>query len=211
MIRLVASRADAGRLVNHRDPWVSRRDIPVRAFTKLLRQMRSRSGSAAIEFAIIAPILFYFLFGLIETGFIFFLDTTLQNATDDAGRLVRTGRAQGQSMTQAQFAAQICGEMTGAISLATCEANLQIDMRAYSNFSTVNYQSDTNSNGSINTNNMEYQTGTACNVVIVRAYYPWSVMTPLMKPLLANMPNGQFLLTSASAFRIEPYLSGQTC
>jgi Flp pilus assembly protein TadG len=188
-----------------------RRDEQVSASTTLTQRLRSRSGSAAIEFAILAPILFYFLFGMIETGFIFFLDTTLQNATDDAGRLVRTGQAQGQNMSQTQFVAQICGEMTGILSLAKCEGSLQVDMRAYSNFSNIGYQSDTNANGSLNINNMQYQTGTACNVVIVRAYYPWSIMTPLMQPLLSNMPNGQFLLTAASAFRNEPYLSGQTC
>jgi Flp pilus assembly protein TadG len=172
---------------------------------------RTNSGSAALEFAIVAPIAFYFLFGIIETGVLFFLDSTLQNATEDAARLVRTGQAQGANMTQTEFVAQICGEMKGFMSLGTCEANLHVDMRAYSNFNSIPYQSDTNTNGSLNITNMEYETGTACNVVIVRSYYPWTIMTPLMQPLLENMPNGQYLLTAASSFRNEPYLSGQTC
>ncbi len=188
-----------------------RRGTRVGTRANFLRWMRSHAGSAATEFAIVAPILFFFLFGMIETGFIFFLDTTLQNATQDAARLVRTGQAQNQNMTQAQFVARICSELTGAISLTTCEGKLQVDMRAFSNFTSITYQSDTNANGSINKSNMQYNAGSACNVVIVRAYYPWTVMTPLMQPLLANMPNGQFLLTAASAFRNEPYLSGQTC
>jgi Flp pilus assembly protein TadG len=182
-----------------------------RSLPRSLASICSRSGSAAIEFAIIIPVLLYFLFGIIETGVVFFLDTALQNATEDAARLVRTGQAQGQNMTQAQFVAQICGEMTGAISIGTCESNLQVDMRAYSNFSAATFQSDTNANGSLNLANMDYQTGAACDVVIARAYYPWSIMTPLMQPLIANMPHGQLLLTAASAFRIEPYVSGQTC
>lgn len=173
--------------------------------------LRSRSGSAALEFAIIAPVLFYFLFGIIETGYVFFLDTTLQNATNDAARLIRTGQGQSLNMSLAQFRAQICGEMSGALSTATCTSNLQVDMRAYSDFSSITYQSDTNANGSLNQGNMQFQTGNACNVVLVRTYYPWTMMTPLMQKVMANMPNGQLLLAATVAFRNEPFTSGQTC
>jgi Flp pilus assembly protein TadG len=183
------------------------------AFGRSLRSMRARSrlGSAAIEFAMVAPVLFLFLFGIIETGVIFFLDTALQNATKDAARLVRTGSAQTQGMTAAQFTAQICGEMSGAISLATCEANLQVDMRAYANFGATSYPPDLNANGSVITANMLYQPGNSCDVVIVRAFYSWKIMTPLMTPLLQNMPNGNFLLSAATAYRNEPFVSGASC
>ena len=50
-----------------------------------------------------------------------------------------------------------------------------------------------------------------CQVVLVRTFYPWSIMTPLMQPLLQNMPNGQYLLSAAAAFRSEPYTSSATC
>lgn len=175
------------------------------------RSRRSISGSTAIEFAIVAPFFLLFLFGIIETGVIFFLDSTLQNATQDAARLVRTGQAQSGGMTKEQFIAQICSEMNGAISSATCNATLQVDMRAYSAFSSTTYQRDTLKDGSLNPKQMEYETGSACSVVLVRTYYPWTIMTPFMQTLLSNMPNGQYLLNATAAFRNEPYLSGQTC
>jgi Flp pilus assembly protein TadG len=171
---------------------------------------RARSGSAAIEFAFVAPVLFLFLAGTIETGVIYFAGTTLQNATDDAARMVRTGQAVG--MTAAQFKTQICSEVSGLISSSTCSANLQVDMRQYSNFSSATYPTVTNSNGSLNTAAMQYPGALApCEVVLVRAFYPWTIMTPLMAPLLENMPAGQYLLTSAAAFRSEPYTSSSTC
>ena len=172
---------------------------------------RDNSGSAAIQFAIIAPVLSLFLFGIIETGVIFFAQTTLQNAADDAARLVRTGQAQNGSMTETQYVAQICSELSGLISTSSCTSNLQVDMQSFSNFSSASYNNVMNNNGSLNSQNMQYMTGSACDVVLVRAFYPWSIMTPLMSPLLANMPNGQFLLTAAEAFRNEPYSSGSTC
>jgi Flp pilus assembly protein TadG len=175
------------------------------------RARRCRSGSAAIEFAVIAPVLALFLFGIIETGVIFFAQSTLQNAADDAARLVRTGQAQSQGMTRSQYVAQICSEMSGLVSGATCAANLQVDMESFSDFSSASYNNVLNQNGSLNNGQMEYLTGSACDVVLVRAFYPWTIMTPLMAPLLQNMPNGQYLLAAAEAFRNEPYASGATC
>jgi Flp pilus assembly protein TadG len=180
---------------------------------RLVRAARrmGTSGAAAVEFAIIAPFLFLFLFGIIETGVIFFAQSTLQNAADDAARLVRTGQAQAQNMTQAQFVARICGEMSGLISTSTCTSNLQVDMESFSNFTTANYNNVLNQNGSLNDQQMQYSTGGACDVVLVRAFYPWSIMTPLMAPLLQNLPNGQYLLAAAESFRNEPYASGSSC
>jgi Flp pilus assembly protein TadG len=171
---------------------------------------RGRSGSAAIEFAIIAPVLFLFLFGIIETGVIYFAGTALQNATDDAARMVRTGEA--STFTVAQFKSQVCSEMSGFISSTQCTSNLQVDVRQYSSFSGASYPTVTNANGSLNTGAMGYPaTLSPCQVVLVRAFYPWSIMTPLMQPLLQNMPNGQYLLSAAAAFRSEPYTSAATC
>jgi Flp pilus assembly protein TadG len=179
---------------------------------RLIARMRSRarSGSAAIEFALVAPVLFLFLFGTIETGAIYFACTALQNATDDAARMVRTGQAAG--MSEAQFKLQICGEITGLISASACTSNLQVDIRQYASFATASYPTVTNASGSLNTGAMQYPSSlTPCEVVLVRAFYPWSIITPLMQPLLENMPNGQYLLSAAAAFRSEPYTSSSTC
>src|ERR1700733_15245095 len=179
-------------------------------FLTLLRRTRdrmrkdSRAGNAAIEFAFIAPVLFLFIFGIIEVGVIYFAQSALQNATDDAARLIQTGQVTG--MTNAQFVSQVCGEMSEIIASGTCTTNLQVDVREYSSFTGSSYPSVTNANGSINTGNLQYpSTFTACQVTLVRTFYPWSIMTPLLSTLLATMPNGQFLLTSAAAFRSEPY------
>ena len=60
--------------------------------TRLRMRKNSRSGMAAVEFAMVAPAFFLFLFGIIETGVIFFAQSALTNATNDAARLVRTGQ-----------------------------------------------------------------------------------------------------------------------
>ena len=101
---------------------------------------------------------------------IFFAQSTLQNASDDAARLVRTGQAQNNGMTQAQYLQQICGEMTGLVSSTSCASNLQVDMQSFTDFSGANYNNVTNANGSLNNKQMQYLTGGPCDVVLVRAF-----------------------------------------
>lgn len=188
------------------------RSLFVRKWNRVRARMRrdSRSGSAAIEFAMVAPVLFLFLFGIIETGVLFFASATLQNATDDTARLIRTGQISG-TLTAATLKSYICTEVAGLIAASSCTANLQVDLRAYSNFSGASYPSLTKADGSLDTAKLSVQSSGSCQVVLMRSFYPWSIMTPLIAPLLQNMPNGKFLLASAAAFRSEPYVSGSSC
>ena len=55
---------------------------------------RGNSGSAAVEFALIAPVFFLLLFAIFETGMLFFADMTLENGVAVTARLIRTGQAQ---------------------------------------------------------------------------------------------------------------------
>ena len=176
------------------------------------RRMRgaARSGSAAIEFALIAPVFFLFLFGIIETGVLFFAGGVLQDATNNVARLVRTGQLSGK-LDAATLKADVCSGMSGLVGSATCNANLEIDLRSYSNFSGASYPTVTNANGSLNSGAMTVDATSDCQVVLLRAFYPWTIMTPLMQPFLANMPANQHLLAAAAAFRTEPYVAGASC
>ena len=175
------------------------------------RRADNCSGSAAIQFAIIAPVLLLFLFGIIETGVLFFGQSSLQNAANDAARLVRTGQLQGNGMTQTQYIATVCNEMSGLISSSSCNNNLLVDMQAFSTFASAQYTNVLKQDGAVDQNKLQFAAGSACDIVLVRVFYPWTIMTPFMAPLLQNMPNGQHLMTAAQAFRNEPYTSGATC
>lgn len=181
-----------------------------RSCRHLRRRLRAdgTKGSAAIEFAMIAPILFLFLFGIIETGVIFFATAMLQNATDDTARQIRTGQLSG-TLTADQIRTQVCSEVNGLIS--DCAANLQIDLRSYSSFGSSSYPSVTKSDGTVDPSKLAIQPTTDCAVVLLRTFYPWTIMTPMMSTLLANTTTGKLLMQAASAFRTEPYTSSSTC
>ncbi|HTT97689.1 MAG TPA: TadE/TadG family type IV pilus assembly protein [Rhizomicrobium sp.] len=170
------------------------------------RRMRkdSRSGSAIVEFALIAPVFFLLLFAIMEIGIIFFAQSTLQHATDDIGRMIRTGQVQGEQLTQAQVRTQVCTEIAP---LVPCDNQLYVDVEAFSNFGSIVFSPPLDSSGNmIPLNN--FQTGTACSVVLVRVFYAWPVFTPVLTSFLTTMANSKHLLYAASAFRNEPFTTG---
>lgn len=186
------------------------------AIAESCRRLRRRwrndgeKGSAAIEFAMVAPVFFLFLFGIIETGIIFFGSAMLQNATDDTARQIRTGQLQG-ALTSEQLVAQVCSEVAGLISSSDCTANLQIDLRAYSTFGASSYPSVTKSDGTIDPAKLKVDKAADCSVVLFRSFYPWKIITPMMSALLANTTTGFYVLSSSAAFRTEPYTSSSIC
>lgn len=178
----------------------------MRAHTRssLLRRMRrdSRKGSAAIEFAMIAPIFFLLIFGIIETGVLFLAGNVLQHAADDAARLVRTGQVQTEHLSATDFRNKICAEIAPVMQ---CGTDLQVDVRSFSDFAAANFPTPLNNSGELDPNLNKFQPGNAGDVVLLRTFYTWNVVTPLLSPFLTNMTGGKRLLSATAAFRNEPF------
>ncbi len=112
-----------------------------------VKRMRAnaRAGSAALEFALVAPVFFLLMFAIIETSIIYFAQASLQYAVNDVARLVRTGQA--QSMSPSAFRTQICNDISP---LLACSSSLQIDVESFANFSTASYPTPLDSNNNLN-------------------------------------------------------------
>jgi Flp pilus assembly protein TadG len=162
---------------------------------------RDRRGATIVEFALVATPFFLLLCGVLETGVVFFGSSVLEKATLDAARLVRTGQVQTGNMTQQQFHDYICGEISP---LLPC-SGLQVDVEAFDSFDDVVITPPIDANGNLDTDLTNYATGHAGDIVLVRTFYTWNIVTPLISPLLANLSNGKRLLTSTAAFRNEPF------
>jgi hypothetical protein len=102
----------------------------------------ANKGSAAVEFAMVAPVFFLLLMGTTEVGIMFFAQSSLQNAVNDAARLVRTGQnacfttvgGVCQPMTSDQFRTQICNEVVTLLQNCAVDpggnTDLQFDVTA---------------------------------------------------------------------------------
>lgn len=161
---------------------------------------RSQSGSAAVEFGLLALPFFALLFALIETSVIYFSTANLDSVVADASRLIRTGQVQSGGITENDFKAFICN---GMVLIGDCESKLQVDVRKYSNFGTVQPPSLVDGDGKLITNTV-FQPGGAGEIVLVRAYFSWGIMTPSFIGL-SNLEGGGRLIAASAAFRNEPF------
>ena len=169
---------------------------------------RGQSGTAAIEFAMIAPIFFLLLFASLETGMAYFANMVLQNGVNETARLIRTGQAQSQNMTKDQFRTKMCDEVKVLLS---CDSNkLYVDVRAFASFGGSNAPPPLDGNGNMSGGMDNYDLGGSSKnggntIVLYRAFYKWKLYTPLFGEYFANMSGNIRLLSSAAAFRNEPF------
>jgi Flp pilus assembly protein TadG len=171
----------------------------------ILRRFRSnRAGSAAVEFALVAPMFFALLFAIIESGIMFFAGQVLETVTQNAARTVLTGQAQTAGYSQTAFDAQVvCPSGSVASMLFNC-SNLAVDVRSYSAFSSVVMSSQIDGNGNF-INNMQYNPGGPGDIVVVRMFYPWQLFVTGFGFNISNMSGHQRLLYGTAAFQNEPY------
>ena len=167
------------------------------------RFARGRTGSTAVEFAMIALPFLALIMGIIEISMIYLVSTTLENATADVARKVRTGELQTSGTTQNKttFIAAICSELTW---LSSCTTNLYVDVNKFSSFSTVTQTSPTK-NGQVDQTQLNFVLGGPGDIVMVRAFYQWTLFTPVLDGMAATLNGGSTLITSTAAFRNEPY------
>jgi Flp pilus assembly protein TadG len=165
------------------------------------RFRRAKKGSAAVEFAMLAIPFFLLLYAVIDTSLVYFATQTLENGVSTAARQIRTGQAQAANMTQQQFRTMICNQIT---MLLACDAHLGIDVRKFTSFGNVAVPAALDANGNL-TGNYQFNMGAAGDIVVVRAFYAWPVLTPNFGQSLVNMSNNSRLLTAAMAFKNEPF------
>lgn len=165
----------------------------------LIRRLaRARDGATAVEFAMIATPFFLLLMGILELGLVFLVSTTLEHATQEASRQIRTGEFQDAGGVNADdFETLVCDELTWIGS--TCKAQLDVDVRAYSSLAEMK-------------NPPAYDPEKACfeaggpgQIVLARTSIRWKIFTPLLAPSLATTGDGNRLIQSTTAFKNEPF------
>lgn len=161
-----------------------------------------KRGVAAVEFALIAVPFFFLLFGLLEIALLFIMTTVLEHAVMEASRDIRTGRFQAGSLNEEAFRTMICDRM---MDLMSCDDRLAIDVKTFSNFTSTTNPSPIDSDGELDDSEFEFKPGGANEIVVVRAYYTWSLITPIMSKPLENMAGGRHLISAVAVFRNEPF------
>jgi Flp pilus assembly protein TadG len=179
--------------------------------------LKSDNGTTAVEFALVAPVLLFMTFAVVESGIAFAADIILKNATYDAARTGRTGFVSKDS-TQDATVKQKIRSQAGVIMDVD---KLVITSLSYKSFDDLkkpepfvdknkngarddgeNY-TDVNANGKYDLDQGTTGYGGTAQVVLYTASYPWTFRTPILREVIGN--NGTIALTATAVVQNEPY------
>jgi len=170
--------------------------------TNILRRFRrNRRGSAAVEFALVAPIFFAVLFAIIELALVFFASQILETVTQDTARLIMTGQAQDGAYSQTLYKEKVCAKL---IVMFDCKNGVSIDVQSYKEFSAVDVKDPIDAGKNFVPPN-NYLPGGPGDIVVVRLFYKWPLFVTGLGFNVANIGSNQRLLTATAAFQNEPY------
>ena len=147
----------------------------------------STEAGTAIEFALIAPMVFSLILATLQLVLVFLAQAALETACEGSARYVLTGQAQTNfqgvydsnnnliTTPQQQFYNYVCAQMP---SFMGC-GYLFADVTSGASYSTVTLGEPTwtfDSKGNV-TNTFSYNPGTQGAIVVVRLYYFWPVIS----------------------------------
>lgn len=168
-----------------------------------LRSKRHRrEGAAAVEFALIALPFFVLLFAVLELGITFVLDSLLESATIETGRLVRTGQAQAKGFDAAKFKTELCSRMS--VFEGDCKTRATVDVREIPQFSAP-VVPDPAAGDKFDPTVTGYSGGSAGSLMLVRVWYQQPMVTPVLTQMKSPAGAGKILLTATTAFKNEPW------
>jgi len=179
----------------------------VPALRQALRRFgRARRGAAAVELALVIVPFFLLVTGLAEVSMIGFAQTSLDFAVSETARRIRTGENQMANRSYSDIQNDLCSQVNNFLILS-CNGNLYLDVQRFDSFVDAAAGQTT----PIQNNQFQpafgYNPGAPSDVVVVRAYYRWQVMTPLFQPIFQNISGGERILVSTMMFRDEPYMA----
>lgn len=162
----------------------------------------SARGAAAVEFALVAPMLLALIFSTLEAGWLMTQSVMLDHALDRSVRQVRIGTLAGA--TPAQFRDTVCA---AAMVLANCGQALAIELIPVKTGTDI----PSDSARCVDRDSpiapvLRYNPGGRSETVFVRACFVVDPLTPFLG-LALRMPkddSGALRIVSMSAFANEP-------
>ena len=178
----------------------------------LLARLRSNdSALSAIEFGLLAPILFMLIIETVQIGLYFYTAAGLKDATSYAARQIMTGATLNAGLTANQFLTQIlCPQLRASLSCANVVVNIQTVEEGASPggfYTLLNAnQTDVATPATMNNNQTRFCIGRPGSYVAVEVYYAMPVISPIWLASATNWNGSNVHFVSAvTAFKNEPF------
>lgn len=173
---------------------------------RVLARLRSfagdHRGATAVEFAMVAGPFLFLIFAMFEYVLVYLVTVSLESATMETARKIRTGEVQKAQMTAADFKSTVCANM-GWLS-SQCPSKLYVDARVFGSFASGASPQPV-SGGRFDSTKLQFSVGGPGSIVLVTSYYQWTLLTPALAAGLSGMTGGVDVITARTAFRNEPY------
>lgn len=193
--------------------------------------VKNCDGTAAVEFAIVAPAFIALVLAILYTALIFLAQQMLETAAQSAARLLLTGSAQttrmangNVGMSASDFKNAICNGASGttangqALTIAkllppmlSC-SRLTVNVRTATGYNVASTAAPTftyDSHGVLTGTNTGYNTQSGgdgqSQVVVVQLIYLWPTGVGPLGLDFINQPNGNRMLVATSVLTTEAY------
>jgi Flp pilus assembly protein TadG len=179
------------------------------------RFLKNKRGSSAVEFAIVVPVFLALMFSTFEVGWFYFVNATIDAATINIARFIRTGQAQtagydSQADREAFFADEVCPKLQF---LVDCEARVTAEVQTFATFQEL--ADDTTpitcrDDQPDAIDNLAYSPGSDNAIVRVRICVIYDTLNPTIGMSLAKNDAGQRRVAATYILRVEPYSKNNT-
>lgn len=158
----------------------------------LQKHNKKRKGVASIEFALIAPVLFFFLIGITEISLVMLAEHLLENATYNASRTSKTGYV-AENKTQIETVMEELNKRLSGLAPLLDQSKVVVTYKKYADLSAIGQPGQG-----------EDSLGTAGEIVVYTVTYPWKFFTPIVGDIMGD-ENGLMQISSRIVVRNEPY------
>lgn len=179
-------------------------------FAKLFcagRKIRTdNKGVTALEFAILGPVYFTLLLGILEIGYTFLKINMLNNAVAIVSKDIYTGAASNGTVTYEDIEESICNNIF--FSGSDCTTNLQIEVTEVTSLQALPATGTECEVTNIALNpSVDYNPGTAKSIIFLRACYMTDILTPglALGLHLNKTTDNKYAIIGTTAFVNEPF------
>ncbi|MEZ5937992.1 MAG: TadE/TadG family type IV pilus assembly protein [Hyphomonadaceae bacterium] len=161
---------------------------------------KSREGNTLVEFALLAPIFFMIVTGLIEFVLYEYKSYALDHVVYEATRNLQTGEVQQSEDMGEAFNSAAC---EAARTLINCN-DIVFDVRSYDSIADIDFPPvvfDENGRPA----NFVFQPGGAYKYSVVRAALEYQFVTPMMGKLLGVTRESPAIINAYYVVRNEPW------
>jgi Flp pilus assembly protein TadG len=160
---------------------------------------RAKGGNVLVEFAVLAPVFFMLIMGIVEFVLFQYKTYALNHVVAEAVRNLQTGEIKAAGNTTQAFMDEMCAHSGLMID---CKA-IDYDVRHYEKLKDIKYTEPTfNDEG--RAINFKFDPGAAGDYSVVRASTPHSFITPFMNELMGTNDK-KAIVNSFSIVRNEPW------